>query len=147
MRLRELRREPGTLFWVFGFPILMSIALGLAFRNTGPEPVRVGVLPGVADDVKRALVAGGVQVQPLDEAAARDELRAGRVALVLVPPAAAGAAPTLPLRSTCVPSRASGAPSSTTCCSGPPAAAIRAPSATSRARARRALHRLSGSRA
>ena len=30
MRLRELRREPGTLFWVFGFPILMSIALGLA---------------------------------------------------------------------------------------------------------------------
>ena len=92
MRLRELRREPGTLFWVFGFPILMSIALGLAFRNTGPEPVRVGVLPGVAEDVKSALVAGGVQVQPLDEAAARDELRAGRVALVLVPPAAAGAA-------------------------------------------------------
>jgi ABC-2 type transport system permease protein len=92
MRLRELRREPGTLFWVFGFPILMSIALGLAFRNTGPEPVRVGVLPGVAEDVKSALVAGGVQVQPLDEAVARDELRAGRVALVLVPPAAAGAA-------------------------------------------------------
>ena len=92
MRLRELRREPGTLFWVFGFPILMSIALGLAFRNTGPEPVRVGVLPGVAEDVRGALVAGGVQVQPLDEAAARDELRAGRVALVLVPPAAAGAA-------------------------------------------------------
>jgi ABC-type polysaccharide/polyol phosphate export permease len=92
MRLRELRREPGTLFWVFGFPILMSIALGLAFRNTGPEPVRVGVLPGVADDVRGALVAGGVKVQPLDEAEARDELRAGRVALVLVPPASAGAA-------------------------------------------------------
>src|SRR6478609_11862888 len=74
MRLRELRREPGTLFWVFGFPILMSIALGLAFRNTGPEPVRVGVLPGVAEDVTRALAAGGVKVQPLDEAAAREEL-------------------------------------------------------------------------
>src|SRR4051812_35414231 len=87
MRLRELRREPGTLFWVFGFPILMSIALGLAFRNTGPESVRVGVLPGVAEDVRRALVGGGVQVHPVDEEAARDELRAGRVALVLVPPA------------------------------------------------------------
>ena len=54
MRLRELRREPGTLFWVFGFPILISIALGLAFRNTGPEPVSVGVLPGVRGRRRRA---------------------------------------------------------------------------------------------
>jgi ABC-type polysaccharide/polyol phosphate export permease len=91
MRLRELSREPGTLFWVFGFPILMSIALGLAFRSTGPAPVVVGALPGVSDDVTRTLTAGGVQVRPLDEPAARNELRAGRVALVLVPPAAAGA--------------------------------------------------------
>jgi ABC-type polysaccharide/polyol phosphate export permease len=91
MRLRELRREPGTLFWVFGFPILMSIALGLAFRTTGPEAVKVGALPGVSEDVTRALTAGGVQVKPLDEAEARNELRSGRVALVLVPPAAPGA--------------------------------------------------------
>ena len=68
MRLRELSREPGTLFWVFGFPILMSIALGLAFRSTGPEPVRVGALPGVSDEVTRALAAGGVKVTLLDEA-------------------------------------------------------------------------------
>src|SRR5262249_29583271 len=33
---------------------------------------------------------GGVRVKPLDEAAARSELRAGRVALVLVPAAGAG---------------------------------------------------------
>jgi ABC-type polysaccharide/polyol phosphate export permease len=90
MRLRELRREPGTLFWVFGFPILMSVALGLAFRSTGPEPIRVGVLPGVSEDVTRALTAGGVQVKRLDEAAARNELRAGKVALLLVPPPWAG---------------------------------------------------------
>src|SRR6185436_7143016 len=92
MRLRELRREPGTLFWVFGFPILMSIALGLAFRSTGPEPIRVGVLPGVSAEVAGALTAGCVTVKPLDEAAARNELRAGRVAVVLVPPPSAGAA-------------------------------------------------------
>ncbi len=90
MRLRELRREPGTLFWIFGFPILISIALGLAFRNTGPEPVSVGALPGVSDEVTRALAAGGVKVKRLDEAAARNELRSGRVALVLVPPAGPG---------------------------------------------------------
>src|SRR5262245_60251217 len=86
MRLRELSREPGTLFWVFGFPILISIALGLAFRSTGPEPVTVGVLPGVTAETVRALEAGGVKVKPLDEAGARAELRAGRVAVVLVPP-------------------------------------------------------------
>src|SRR4051812_13566392 len=88
MRLREMRREPGTLFWVFGFPILISIALGLAFRTTGPEPVAVGVLPGIAPEVVRALAGGGVEVKPLDEAAARDALRAGRVAVVLIPPRA-----------------------------------------------------------
>ena len=93
MRLRELSREPGTLFWVFGFPILMSLALGLAFRSTGPEPVSVGALPGVSDEVTRALAAGGVKVKPLDEATARTELRSGRVALVLAPPAAPGAGP------------------------------------------------------
>jgi ABC-2 type transport system permease protein len=87
MRLRELSREPGTLFWVFGFPILISIALGLAFRTTGPEPVAVGVLPGVPAAVTAALTAGGVLVKPLDAPAARSELRAGRVAVVLVPPA------------------------------------------------------------
>src|SRR5262245_19367949 len=92
MRLRELRREPGTLFWVFGFPILISIALGLAFRSTGPEPVTVGLLPGVPSEVATALAAGGVTVKPLAGAAARSGLRAGRVALVLVPPAGAGAA-------------------------------------------------------
>ncbi|HEY7375651.1 MAG TPA: ABC transporter permease [Polyangia bacterium] len=89
MRLRELRREPGTLFWVFGFPILISIALGLAFRTTGPEPVAVGVLPGVSAEVTRALADGGVKVTAMDEATARNELRAGHVALVLAPPGSA----------------------------------------------------------
>jgi len=93
MRLRELSREPGTLFWVFGFPILMSLALGLAFRSTGPEPVSIGALPGVSDEVTRALAAGGVKIKSLDEATARTELRSGRVALVLVPPAGPGAGP------------------------------------------------------
>jgi len=90
MRLRELRREPGTLFWVFGFPILISVALGLAFRTTGPAPVTAGVLPGVPPDVARALADGGVKVRPLDEAAARNELRAGRVSLIVAPPAPGG---------------------------------------------------------
>jgi ABC-2 type transport system permease protein len=86
MRIRELTREPGVLFWIFGFPILMSLGLGLAFRTRGPEPVTVGVLPGSSADLLAALERGGVKVQPVDEGAARLALRAGKVALVIVPP-------------------------------------------------------------
>src|SRR5215468_7841454 len=32
-RLRELIREPEVVFWVFGFPILLALGLGIAFRN------------------------------------------------------------------------------------------------------------------
>ena len=31
MRLRTFKREPSATFWVFGFPLLMSIVLALAF--------------------------------------------------------------------------------------------------------------------
>jgi ABC-type multidrug transport system permease subunit len=87
MRLREMMREPGALFWTFGFPVLLSVALGIAFRVKGPDPVVAGALPGVSAQVRDTLAAGGVQVRGLDEAAARAALRAGQVALVLVPPA------------------------------------------------------------
>lgn len=36
VRLLEFFREPGALFWVFAFPILLAIALGIAFRS-GPQ--------------------------------------------------------------------------------------------------------------
>src|SRR6185369_10300234 len=86
MRVREMVREPGVLFWIFGFPILISLGLGLAFRTKGPEPIAVGALPGTPAQIVEALTRGGVQVRPLDPAAARLALRAGKVALVLVPP-------------------------------------------------------------
>ncbi|MBN2576133.1 MAG: ABC transporter permease [Deltaproteobacteria bacterium] len=87
MRLREMAREPGVLFWVFGFPVLLAIALGVAFRARGPEPVVVGALPGIGSEVRRALAAARVQVKDLDADSAARELRAGRVSLLLLPPA------------------------------------------------------------
>lgn len=36
VRLLEFFREPGALFWVFVFPVLLAIALGVAFRS-GPQ--------------------------------------------------------------------------------------------------------------
>jgi ABC-2 type transport system permease protein len=85
-RVREAVREPGVLFWVFGFPILLSVGLGLAFRGRGPEPVTVGLLDGPgAPAVERALGKSGIKVERVDEARARLRLRAGKIALVVAP--------------------------------------------------------------
>src|SRR5512138_800571 len=90
MRLREMWREPGVLFWVFGFPVVLAIALGIAFRSRGPEPVVVGALPGLDAELHQALAAAHVQVRDLDPEAAARELRAGRINLVLEPAAGPG---------------------------------------------------------
>ena len=42
-RLREFLREPEAIFWVFLFPVLLAIALGVAFRNRPPDPLPIGV--------------------------------------------------------------------------------------------------------
>src|SRR5262245_34668488 len=43
-RVREFIREPEVLFWVYGFPILMTIGLGVAFRNKPVEKVVVAIV-------------------------------------------------------------------------------------------------------
>ena len=45
-RMREFYREPEAIFWVFGFPIVLAFALGIAFRNRGPGELRVAVALG-----------------------------------------------------------------------------------------------------
>ena len=73
-RLRLFFREPGAIFWTFGFPLVLSIALGLAFRNQPPEPVRAGVvgeLPAVPASLRVTRFAG--------EAAGREALRTSRI--------------------------------------------------------------------
>lgn len=41
-------REPSDIFFAFGFPLLMTLALGMAFRNTGPEPIPVALVRSMA---------------------------------------------------------------------------------------------------
>ncbi len=86
-RLREFVREPGVLFWVFGFPILLAVGLGLAFRNKPPDEIYVGVLdaPG-AEEIERALRSDdGFHVERVSADEADPSLRLGKVALVVVP--------------------------------------------------------------
>lgn len=91
VRWREMAREPGVLFWVFGFPILLAIALGLAFRSKPPEVVAVAVVEGVAGDAATGAVeaaieaAGGFEVRRLARDEAAHALRSGGVALVVEP--------------------------------------------------------------
>ncbi len=96
-RVREFYREPEALFWVYGFPILIVVALGVAFRNKPVERIVVDVQqesaaasPGVAF-VTKALGADEVfAVQVHDAAACRLRLRTGKTELVVVPPAETG---------------------------------------------------------
>lgn len=86
-KVREMLREPEALFWVFFFPVLLALVLGVAFRTSGPEPVMVAVErgPGAAELVRALEEDAGISVRSVDPGAAGDELRAGRIALVVVP--------------------------------------------------------------
>src|SRR5436190_19028199 len=45
-RLKEFIRQPAAVFWVYGFPILMMLSLGTAFRENQQEQIRVDVVKG-----------------------------------------------------------------------------------------------------
>lgn len=85
MRARLYYREPAAIFWTFGFPLLLSVALGLAFRNVKPEPVRVAVETSAVSAHALAILAGdpNVQAKELEPAAAHEALRTGKVSLVV----------------------------------------------------------------
>ena len=86
-RFREFTREPEALFWVFAFPVLLALALGIAFKNRAPEVVRIGVerRPG-AEALTRALDASPrIEARIFDSTEAHNRLRSGRVALVVQP--------------------------------------------------------------
>ena len=88
VRAREFLREPEAVFWTFLFPILMTAGLGLAFRSKPEDTARIAVLasaPLARDAMMRLETHRLLNVRLLDDSAAARELRAGKVALVVVP--------------------------------------------------------------
>jgi ABC-type multidrug transport system permease subunit len=84
-RLRMFVREPGALFWTFGFPILLTVALGIAFRNRPPEAIDVGAVDGGAACAVLGKSADQFKCESFpDEESARTALRTGKVALVVL---------------------------------------------------------------
>src|SRR5690348_14052600 len=82
MRMRTFMREPEALFWTFGFPILLTIGLGLAFREEGEAPpIRIGIETGsIAETYMPALQqAGRLEPVTMDAAAAEHAIRTGEV--------------------------------------------------------------------
>jgi ABC-2 type transport system permease protein len=89
-RLREFFREPEAVFWVYGFPLILAVVLGIAFSGGKPEPPAVDVQGSPSDPIVKDLVARldagkikKVKVHPEDEW--RRRLRTGATALVIVP--------------------------------------------------------------
>jgi ABC-type multidrug transport system permease subunit len=85
-RFRLFFREPSAVFWTFGFPVILSVALGIAFRNRPPEPTVVDVQDGPrAGETLAALASPRVKATVRSPDQAEGELRAGKVPLVVVP--------------------------------------------------------------
>ncbi|HWH53816.1 MAG TPA: ABC transporter permease [Gemmatimonadaceae bacterium] len=93
VRFKEYTREPEALFWSFGFPILLAIGLGIAFRSKPADVVHVAVAntgPRSAALATALTSDKGLDVVTLSADSAAAELRTGRVALVVAPDGANG---------------------------------------------------------
>jgi ABC-type multidrug transport system permease subunit len=87
VRFREMSREPGVLFWVFGFPILLAVALGLAFSKRPPPVQLVAVVRSEAAPEAAAAIdaVAGMDAQVVEADEARELLRSGRAVVVVEP--------------------------------------------------------------
>ena len=89
-RVREFLREREAVFWVFVFPVLMTFALGIAFRNTAPDKTFVAI-EGTASDAKVSATANMLSRSPditatvLSPNDAAQALRSGKVSIVVRP--------------------------------------------------------------
>jgi ABC-2 type transport system permease protein len=87
-RMKELKREPEVIFWVFVFPLLLALGLGIAFRNKPADVTSIAIVsgPGAADTlalVERAPQHNSIRTAVLDQAQALQDFRLGKYDLVV----------------------------------------------------------------
>src|SRR5208337_219087 len=85
MRSRIFMREPAAVFWTYGFPVVLALALGIAFRNRPPEPIEVAIEASPEAVAWRDALARNpsIQVRWLAANEARVALRSGKVSLLV----------------------------------------------------------------
>ncbi len=81
-RFRLFLREPEAIFWVFIFPILLAVGLGIAFRNRPADVLPVGATTA---QLTLALAADpGLHAITMEEAAGTHELAIGTIDLLAI---------------------------------------------------------------
>jgi len=85
-RAREFYREPEAVFWVYGFPLLMVVALGIAFRNQPEQPITVDLAASAQAEGAQAALENNkrFQVRVAELEACRQRLRLGKTDLVVI---------------------------------------------------------------
>jgi ABC-type multidrug transport system permease subunit len=75
-------REPEAIFWVFIFPILLAVGLGIAFRNRPADVLPVGA---TSEQLTQALASDkGLNAITIDEAAGTHALAIGTINLLAI---------------------------------------------------------------
>jgi len=84
-RMREFVREPEAIFWVFGFPLILTLALGFAFRAKAPERIPIGVAAGPRAQQRIAALAKSPALQPkiYEANEGQDALRRGKISILI----------------------------------------------------------------
>jgi ABC-type multidrug transport system permease subunit len=82
VRFKLILREPEAIFWIFIFPILLAVGLGIAFRNRPADVLQVGATTA---QLTQALAADkGLTASTLDEADGTRALATGRILLLAI---------------------------------------------------------------
>lgn len=86
VRVLEFIRQPEAIFWVYVFPLIMVVALGLAFRSEPVESMSVDIQQGSsAEIIKESLETDPrFRVTVNSEQEARRRLRVGKAELIVV---------------------------------------------------------------
>ena len=84
-RVLAFVREPEAVFWTFGFPVLLALALGVAFRQQGPPKSTVGIerSPATARYVASLEASPDLDVVTLRSDSAQMALRRGKIAVLV----------------------------------------------------------------
>jgi len=85
VRTKEFLRETEALFWVFGFPLLLALALGFAFRSKAPDKIPIGVIAGAHAQERVAALAKSPVLLPrvYSNEEGRNALRLGKISLLV----------------------------------------------------------------